>query len=236
MDFLRRLLVKDPNLRMSTAVALAHPYISGSMPMVPAVAPLSSSPTHQSSVPSPSALSGSSGSHPSSVTTSGASAIANAFMGSLSFGIIGSTLDAVTGNYGGIRNRVGLSITTTEGNEAKSETSATDTSMVVTQPESVTRNSEPSVFTFSAQAIHVHQQQRQQAALSLQSPAPQNLCYTPGSLAAHAAAMVASGATGLVNTATGSGRFSTQEADIIINRYVCIPIPSYCFNDNSRYY
>jgi serine/threonine protein kinase len=31
MDFLRRLLIKDPNLRMSTAVALAHPYISGTL-------------------------------------------------------------------------------------------------------------------------------------------------------------------------------------------------------------
>jgi serine/threonine protein kinase len=31
MDFLRRLLIKDPNLRMSTAVALAHPFISGAL-------------------------------------------------------------------------------------------------------------------------------------------------------------------------------------------------------------
>ena len=31
MDFLRRLLVKDPNMRMSTNVALSHPFISGSI-------------------------------------------------------------------------------------------------------------------------------------------------------------------------------------------------------------
>ena len=32
MDFMRKLLVKDPNMRMSTAQALRHPFITGQVP------------------------------------------------------------------------------------------------------------------------------------------------------------------------------------------------------------